>query len=72
MFYFSGDLNLNVKKPYSCKSGYRKMAAEATCTRDGWTPKPLCAGMFCCRVLKASLLIKSHNMYSMIVWMFVF
>ncbi|XP_039524644.1 complement factor H-like isoform X1 [Pimephales promelas] len=47
MFYFSGDLNLNVKKPYSCKSGYRKMAAEATCTRDGWTPKPLCADVTC-------------------------
>ncbi|XP_039524652.1 complement factor H-like isoform X9 [Pimephales promelas] len=47
MFYFSGDLNLNVKKPYSCKSGYRKMAAEATCTRDGWTPKPLCAEIMC-------------------------
>uniref|UniRef100_A0A8C1RS86 Sushi domain-containing protein n=1 Tax=Cyprinus carpio TaxID=7962 RepID=A0A8C1RS86_CYPCA len=38
-----GDKKLGAKKPYRCESGYRETAAEATCTRDGWTPKPLCA-----------------------------
>ncbi|KAK7137136.1 hypothetical protein R3I93_017263 [Phoxinus phoxinus] len=46
-FYFRGDLNLNVKKRYSCESGYREIAEEATCARDGWTPKPLCAEIMC-------------------------
>uniref|UniRef100_A0A8C2JEX3 Complement factor H like 3 n=1 Tax=Cyprinus carpio TaxID=7962 RepID=A0A8C2JEX3_CYPCA len=42
-YYFSGDLNLGVKRSYSCEFGHRKTASEATCTREGWTPKPLCA-----------------------------
>uniref|UniRef100_A0A9J7XP87 Sushi domain-containing protein n=1 Tax=Cyprinus carpio carpio TaxID=630221 RepID=A0A9J7XP87_CYPCA len=41
-YYFSGDLNLGVKRSYSCEFGHRKTASEATCTREGWTPKPLC------------------------------
>ncbi|XDV44852.1 hypothetical protein PO909_013071 [Leuciscus waleckii] len=41
-FYFSGDMKFGAKQNYSCISGYDQMAAEATCTRDGWTPKPLC------------------------------
>ncbi|XP_073701022.1 complement factor H-related protein 2-like [Garra rufa] len=41
--YFSGDMKLGAKQYYSCISGYDKTAEEATCTRDGWTPKPLCA-----------------------------
>uniref|UniRef100_A0A3B4Y4Y6 Complement factor H n=1 Tax=Seriola lalandi dorsalis TaxID=1841481 RepID=A0A3B4Y4Y6_SERLL len=29
---------------YSCKGGYKRTdgATEATCTRDGWSPNPLC------------------------------
>ncbi|XP_059400140.1 complement factor H like 3 isoform X2 [Carassius carassius] len=46
-YYFSGDLNLGDKRSYSCESGYRKLAEVVTCTRDGWTPKPLCAEMMC-------------------------
>uniref|UniRef100_A0A8C1S2Y3 Sushi domain-containing protein n=1 Tax=Cyprinus carpio TaxID=7962 RepID=A0A8C1S2Y3_CYPCA len=44
-YYFSGDKKLGAIKSYRCESGYRGTAAEATCTRDGWTPKPLCAEM---------------------------
>ncbi|XP_058617547.1 complement factor H-like [Onychostoma macrolepis] len=43
--YFRGDMKLGARRSYRCESGYEKMAAEATCTRDGWTPKPLCAVM---------------------------
>uniref|UniRef100_A0A672QDT6 Sushi domain-containing protein n=1 Tax=Sinocyclocheilus grahami TaxID=75366 RepID=A0A672QDT6_SINGR len=42
-YHFSGYKKLGAIKSYSCESGYRQTAAEATCTRDGWTPKPLCA-----------------------------
>uniref|UniRef100_A0A9J7X033 Complement factor H like 4 n=1 Tax=Cyprinus carpio carpio TaxID=630221 RepID=A0A9J7X033_CYPCA len=42
-YYFSGDMKLGTKTSYRCESGYRKTAEKATCTRDGWTPKPLCA-----------------------------
>jgi len=45
-YYFSGDMKFGAKHDYACMSGYDQMAAEATCTRDGWTPKPLCVGMF--------------------------
>ncbi|XP_052447047.1 complement factor H isoform X3 [Carassius gibelio] len=43
--YFRGDLKLGTRRSYYCESGYRQMAAEATCTQDGWTPKPLCAAV---------------------------
>ncbi len=46
-YYFKGDMKLGARRSYTCESGYENMAEEATCTRDGWTPKPLCAGMFC-------------------------
>uniref|UniRef100_A0A8C1LXU1 Complement factor H like 1 n=1 Tax=Cyprinus carpio TaxID=7962 RepID=A0A8C1LXU1_CYPCA len=46
-YYFSGDKKLGAIKSYRCESGYRGTAAEATCTRDGWTPKPLCAEIVC-------------------------
>ncbi|XP_067272189.1 complement factor H-like [Pseudorasbora parva] len=46
-YYFSGKLNLNAKKSYNCATGYHKMAAKATCTQDGWTPKPLCVEIMC-------------------------
>ncbi|XP_056103231.1 complement factor H-like isoform X1 [Rhinichthys klamathensis goyatoka] len=45
--YFSGDMKFGAKHYYSCMSGYDQMAAEATCTRDGWTPKPLCVEVTC-------------------------
>uniref|UniRef100_A0A673NI30 Beta-2-glycoprotein 1 n=1 Tax=Sinocyclocheilus rhinocerous TaxID=307959 RepID=A0A673NI30_9TELE len=37
-YSFSGDKKLGAIKSYSCETGYRKTAEEATCTRDGWTP----------------------------------
>jgi len=43
--YFSRELKLGVRKSYSCMSEYDQKSAEATCTRDGWTPNPLCAAM---------------------------
>ncbi|XP_067282044.1 cytolytic toxin-alpha-like isoform X2 [Pseudorasbora parva] len=43
-FDFNGPMRLGAKKNYHCMDGYQKRAAEATCTRDGWIPKPLCAG----------------------------
>uniref|UniRef100_A0A9J8CS42 Complement factor H like 4 n=1 Tax=Cyprinus carpio carpio TaxID=630221 RepID=A0A9J8CS42_CYPCA len=46
-YYFSGDMKLGTKTSYRCESGYRKTAEKATCTRDGWTPKPLCAEITC-------------------------
>ncbi|XP_067271141.1 complement factor H-like [Pseudorasbora parva] len=46
-YYFSGDKRLGVKISYSCEDGYVRTAAEATCTRDGWTPNPLCAERMC-------------------------
>ncbi|XP_059399878.1 complement factor H-like isoform X2 [Carassius carassius] len=42
--YFWRTMKLGEKQSYSCDYGYRQTAAEATCTRDGWTPKPLCTG----------------------------
>ncbi|XP_042568391.1 E-selectin-like [Cyprinus carpio] len=50
-FYFRGDMKLGAKQNYYCESGYEKMAEEATCTRDGWTPNPLCAEMTVSRKL---------------------
>uniref|UniRef100_A0A3B4XWK4 Complement factor H n=1 Tax=Seriola lalandi dorsalis TaxID=1841481 RepID=A0A3B4XWK4_SERLL len=36
---------------YSCKGGYKRTdgATEATCTRDGWSPNPLCQEITCNR-----------------------
>lgn len=36
---------LGKKVTYMCKAGYNNTNEEATCTRDGWIPKPLCQGM---------------------------
>uniref|UniRef100_A0A8C2G7J7 Sushi domain-containing protein n=1 Tax=Cyprinus carpio TaxID=7962 RepID=A0A8C2G7J7_CYPCA len=46
-YYFIGDKKLGAITSYRCESGYRQTAAVATCTRDGWTPKPLCAEIVC-------------------------
>ncbi|XP_067285674.1 complement factor H-like isoform X2 [Pseudorasbora parva] len=45
--YFIGDMKLGATKYYSCMSDYEETAAVATCTRDGWTPKPLCTVKMC-------------------------
>uniref|UniRef100_A0A8C1S202 Sushi domain-containing protein n=1 Tax=Cyprinus carpio TaxID=7962 RepID=A0A8C1S202_CYPCA len=45
--YNWGKMKLGEKQSYSCAYGYRKTAAKATCTQDGWTPKPLCAEIMC-------------------------
>ncbi|KAL1251228.1 hypothetical protein QQF64_019024 [Cirrhinus molitorella] len=42
-YYFKGDMKLETKLTYYCENGYDKMADEATCTKNGWTPNPLCA-----------------------------
>uniref|UniRef100_A0A3P9CI13 Complement factor H n=1 Tax=Maylandia zebra TaxID=106582 RepID=A0A3P9CI13_9CICH len=36
---------------YTCISGYKRKdsVTQATCTRDGWEPNPLCEGMIKCR-----------------------
>ncbi|XP_056234485.1 complement factor H-like [Seriola aureovittata] len=36
---------------YSCRGGYKRTdgATEATCTRDGWSPNPLCQEITCNR-----------------------
>uniref|UniRef100_A0A8C1TPS5 Sushi domain-containing protein n=1 Tax=Cyprinus carpio TaxID=7962 RepID=A0A8C1TPS5_CYPCA len=47
-YYFSGDKKLGAIKSYRCEFGYRETAAVATCSRDGCTPKPLCAGFYVC------------------------
>ncbi|XP_051764943.1 complement factor H isoform X12 [Ctenopharyngodon idella] len=46
-YYFRGDMKVGAKKTYYCMRGYEQKAAVATCTRDGWTPKPLCAERMC-------------------------
>ncbi|NP_001186119.1 complement factor H precursor [Danio rerio] len=38
---------LDESKYYECVWGYYKKAEEATCTRDGLTPKPLCVEIVC-------------------------
>ncbi|KAK9967449.1 hypothetical protein ABG768_001848, partial [Culter alburnus] len=45
--YFRGDMTLGIKIAYFCLYGSEYKRGEATCTRDGWTPKPLCAGKMC-------------------------
>ncbi|XP_051764939.1 complement factor H isoform X9 [Ctenopharyngodon idella] len=46
-YYFRGDMTWGARRRYYCFDGYYYEEAEATCTRDGWTPKPLCAGKIC-------------------------
>uniref|UniRef100_A0A3Q1B2W6 Sushi domain-containing protein n=1 Tax=Amphiprion ocellaris TaxID=80972 RepID=A0A3Q1B2W6_AMPOC len=37
---------------YRCEYGYKSTSRndQATCTRDGWTPKPLCRGTYCTKL----------------------
>ncbi|XP_052395488.1 complement factor H isoform X8 [Carassius gibelio] len=45
--YYWRTMKLGEKQSYTCVNGYRGTEAEATCTRDGWTPKPLCTEIVC-------------------------
>ncbi|XP_026091799.1 complement factor H-like isoform X3 [Carassius auratus] len=45
--YYWRTMKLGEKQSYTCVNGYRGTEAEATCTRDGWTPKPLCTEILC-------------------------
>nr|XP_055073481.1 complement factor H-like isoform X2 [Misgurnus anguillicaudatus] len=46
-YYFYGNMRLDDRRTYRCLSDYRQMASEATCTKDGWKPDPLCADIMC-------------------------
>ncbi|XP_067252395.1 complement factor H-like isoform X2 [Chanodichthys erythropterus] len=46
-YYFSGEMTLGTKKSYYCYDEGQYNRGVATCTRDGWTPKPLCAEKTC-------------------------
>ncbi|XP_065133131.1 complement factor H-like isoform X2 [Paramisgurnus dabryanus] len=46
-YYFYGNMRLNERRSYRCLSDYRQMASEATCTKDGWKPDPLCDDIMC-------------------------
>lgn len=37
---------LGERAQYYCRSGYRKKASLAKCTKKGWEPTPLCEGIF--------------------------
>ncbi|XP_052395503.1 complement factor H isoform X22 [Carassius gibelio] len=45
--YYWGTMKFGEKQSYTCVNGYRGTEAEATCTRDGWTPNPLCTEIVC-------------------------
>ncbi|TRY96929.1 hypothetical protein DNTS_014278, partial [Danionella cerebrum] len=45
--HFRGETAIGRKRMYNCESGFQKMAEEATCTRNGWSPNPLCAEIMC-------------------------
>uniref|UniRef100_A0A3B4VIA0 Complement factor H like 1 n=1 Tax=Seriola dumerili TaxID=41447 RepID=A0A3B4VIA0_SERDU len=54
---------------YSCRGGYKRTggATEATCTRDGWRPNPLCQGTVTCRrkdIPYADIEGKSRQVYT--------
>uniref|UniRef100_A0A3Q1H2F0 Sushi domain-containing protein n=1 Tax=Anabas testudineus TaxID=64144 RepID=A0A3Q1H2F0_ANATE len=40
--YWRNKITLGETVRYSCRSGYKETAAEATCSRGGWEPNPLC------------------------------
>ncbi|XP_073729139.1 complement factor H-like [Misgurnus anguillicaudatus] len=46
-YYFYGNLRLGERRTYKCLSDYHQMASEATCTKDGWKPDPLCDDIMC-------------------------
>ncbi|XP_076010562.1 complement factor H-like isoform X4 [Genypterus blacodes] len=51
---------------YSCREGYKKTAAWATCTRGGWSPNPLCEAITCDRsdVKNAEITANDKDTYS--------
>uniref|UniRef100_A0A672ISZ0 Sushi domain-containing protein n=1 Tax=Salarias fasciatus TaxID=181472 RepID=A0A672ISZ0_SALFA len=48
--YYWHQKKLGDTASYTCKRGYKSTngATRATCTRNGWTPKPLCHGITRC------------------------
>ncbi|XP_076010560.1 complement receptor type 1-like isoform X2 [Genypterus blacodes] len=57
---------LDDTKDYSCREGYKKTAARATCTRGGWSPNPLCEAITCDRsdVKNAEITANDKDTYS--------
>uniref|UniRef100_A0A3Q1IA57 Sushi domain-containing protein n=1 Tax=Anabas testudineus TaxID=64144 RepID=A0A3Q1IA57_ANATE len=47
--YWRDKITLGETVGYSCRSGYKETAAEATCSRGGWEPNPLCREITCDR-----------------------
>ncbi|XP_029285968.1 complement factor H isoform X2 [Cottoperca gobio] len=47
--YWRQIITLGETTPYRCTTGYMESATEATCTRDGWKPNPLCQEITCDR-----------------------
>ncbi|KAL7854623.1 hypothetical protein SRHO_G00168130 [Serrasalmus rhombeus] len=45
--YLNTNRKLGVSKSYQCESGYQATARTATCTENGWSPKPLCTEVMC-------------------------
>uniref|UniRef100_A0A8C9YDB2 Complement factor H n=1 Tax=Sander lucioperca TaxID=283035 RepID=A0A8C9YDB2_SANLU len=45
--YWRNQPKMGETKRYSCETGYKRKdgATQATCTRNGWTPNPLCEGI---------------------------
>ncbi|XP_020492921.2 complement factor H-like isoform X2 [Labrus bergylta] len=42
-------ITLDESVNYRCKTGYRAASSSARCTRDGWSPNPLCQDITCNR-----------------------
>ncbi|XP_048022530.1 complement factor H isoform X2 [Megalobrama amblycephala] len=68
--YFRGDMTLGAKISYYCFDGVDYEKAEATCTQDGWTPKPLCAEKMCAAPIipNAEILGDQRQKYSKNSW----
>ncbi|XP_066503180.1 complement component receptor 1-like protein [Hoplias malabaricus] len=64
-YYFSWDRKLGTRVSYYCEDGYKQKATYATCTKNGWTPNPLCEEPGCPEpiVENARILRKSERPY---------
>ncbi|XP_066503176.1 complement factor H-like [Hoplias malabaricus] len=64
-YYFSRDRKLGTRVSYYCEDGYKQKATYATCTKNGWTPNPLCEEPGCpeLTVENARILRKSERPY---------
>ncbi|XP_034564178.1 complement factor H-like [Notolabrus celidotus] len=58
-------LRLDDTVSYNCQIGYRAKSNQATCTRDGWTPEPLCEARPCTKkmVLNANIVSNDKESY---------